>query len=679
VKRKQMLRQILCVTVCIWTAVLLTVQFSPRFMQTKLLSDYDGARSYTVTQVQKTEESTAAPCVVPEAPAELFTADATLPAEPASDKVIAVTPTTQSVMPQSVRSEQEPTTCTFAPTQKPQSFPLQAQSTALAQEQPNVQKATQLPATQQTSLPVADVIQPENTGETTVRPLRFGAQVTTSLPSDGEGVVYVLTVTERGYIRCTLGYPSNGPFSDIGWKLTLYEEYDLVGKSNSTAYRRLNILPSNVATDTVTSAAIGVQPGTYRLVLAQNGTFSRDDVTVLAEFTAEYDRESEPNDTPARYTELYAGCAMKGASAKYETATETDEDWYLFRMPFDGYAHYTFTHAAMDMISVAWQITLYDAALNPLSFNNAAIAEGSVTGEKVGLAEGTYFICIKGRVHSTQDYSVKVDCVQANLFEQESNDTFATATLVQAGKEYTGMMNNRTQGIDLDYYAVDLAKAGSLQVTFRHAALAEDNDGWNISVLNADGQVLHSFVSNWMDTVNISPELGVAAGRYYVCIDSDNRYFSGEPYTVEITHTSNTGFESEPNNIADKASEAVIGRPVKGSLTQTGLETDTDWFVVHVPADSDICLTFSHEQINLDRLGWLVTLTDADGNVFTPMDEKDLPLTDSTGAVRNDLPVNWNQSQASAYYRLRTGDYYIRITAGDYFSSETYTLLLKKS
>ncbi len=667
-KRGSVLRQILCVAMCVWTVILLAVRLSPQSVKTKSPSDYDGARSYTVTQVQKAANNTSA--VFPAPPAEIFTAQATLPAEPATDKGISAIPTTQT----DTTAQAETAPLSPAPTEKPQISPMQTPTAIVTSEHPSTQEATQ-----RTPLPVADAIQPENTGETTVRPLRFGAQVTTSLPSDGTGVVYVLTVTERGYIRCTLGYPSNGPFSDIGWKLTLYEEYDLVGKSNSTAYRRLNILPSNVATDTVTSAAIGVQPGTYRLILAQNGTFSRDDVTVLAEFTAEHDRESEPNDTPARYTELYAGYAMKGASSKYETATDTDEDWYLFRMPYDGYAHYTFTHAAMDMISVGWQITLYDAALNPLSFNNAAIAEGSVTGEKVGLAEGIYFICIKGRVHSTQDYSVKVDCVQADLFEQESNDTFAAATPIQAGVVYNGMMNNRAQGIDLDYYAVDLTKAGSLQVTFRHAALEEDNDGWNISILNADGQVLHSFVSNWMDTVNISPELGVAAGRYYVCIDSDNRYFSGEPYTVEITHTSDTGFEAEPNNTAGKASEAVIGRPVKGSLTQTGLETDTDWFVVHVPADGDICLTFSHAQVNLDRLGWLVTLTDADGNVFTPMDEKGLPLTDSTGAVRNDLPVNWNQEQASAYYRLKAGDYYIRITAGNYFSSETYTLLLKKS
>lgn len=662
VKRGFVLRQIFCIILCALTVALLAAQFSPQFIQTKTLSDDNGARSYTVTQAVQNEERTSA--VLSVSPAEILTAQATLPAVRAEESTTAVAVAQNTTEPTTAQKTENHTTA------QPQAYPVPTQ----AAEQTSEQEATLRPA-----LSVDTAMQPEDTGETTVRPLRFGAQVTTSLPADGSGVVYVLTVTERGFIRCTLGYPSDGPFSDIGWKLTLYEEYDLVGKSNATAYRRLNILSSNVATDSVTSAAIGVQPGTYRLILSQNGTYSKEDVTVLAEFTAEYDRECEPNDTPARYTELYAGYAMKGASSKYEASTDTDEDWYLFRMPHDGYAHYTFTHDAMDMISVGWQITLYDADLNPLSFNNAAIAEGSVTGEKVGLRAGIYFICIKGRVHSTQDYKIKVDCVQAALFEQESNDSFATATPIQHGTAYNGMMNNRAQGIDLDYYAVDLAKAGSLQVTFRHAALDEDNDGWNISILNADGQVLHSFVSNWMDTVNISPELGVAAGRYYVCIDSDNRYFSGEPYTVEITHTNDTGFEAEPNNTTDKASEAVIGRPVKGSLTQTGLETDTDWFVVHVPTDTDLCLTFSHEQVNLARLGWLVTLTDADGNVYTPMDKNGLPLTDSSGAIINRLPVNWNQSEASAYYRLRAGDYYIRITAGDYFSSETYTLTLKKS
>ena len=663
-KRGLVVRQIFCVALCLWTMILLGVQFSPRFMQAELPTGYNGARSYTVTQATKNEETTSV--LAPASPAEVLTVQGTLPAETTAEAVTSAAATTQR---EETATEQKMQAVTSAPSKNAQ--PTTAQVPFTQSSEPTT--------AQKTDLPVADAVMPENTGDTTVRPLRFGAQVTTSLPADGSGVVYVLTVTERGSIRYTLGYPSDGPFSEVGWKLTLYEEYDMVGNSNSTAYRRLNILSSNVATDTVTSAAVGVQPGTYRLVLAQNGKFSNEDVTVLAEFTAEHDRECEPNDSPTRYTELYAGYSMKGASSKYESSTDTDEDWYLFRMPYDGYANYSFFHEAMDMISVAWQITLYDDDLNPLSFNNADIAEGSITGEQVGLKKGNYFICIKGRVHSSQDYELKVDCVQADLFEQESNDAFATATPVQPGAVYNGMMNNRAQGIDLDYYAIDLTKAGSLQVTFRHAALEEDNDGWNISILNADGEELHSFVSNWTDTVNISPELGVAAGRYYICIDSDNRYFSGTPYTVEITHTNDTGFEAEPNNTTDKASEAVIGRPVKGSLTQTGLDTDIDWFVVHVTADTDVCLTFSHEQINLDRLGWRVTLTDADGNVFTPMDKNGLPLTDSSGVICNDLAVNWMEEQTSAYYRLRTGDYYIRITAGDYFSSETYTLLLKKS
>ncbi len=445
----------------------------------------------------------------------------------------------------------------------------------------------------------------------------------------------------------------------------------------------LNILTSSVATQSVTSAFIGVQPGVYRLVLEQSGAFSRDDVTVLADFTAEVDREIEPNDTPARFTELYPGYAMKGSSNKYETSTETDEDWYLFRMPYDGYANYTLIHEAMDMISVSWQIYLYDAALNQLSFNNADFSEGSITGEQVGLGEGLYFICVKGRVHSTQDYAIKVDTVEAVLFEQESNDTFETATPVSAGAVFNGMMNNRSQGIDYDYYAVTLTKPGSLKIIFRHAAIDEDEDGevyigWNISLFNAEGEKLYSGSSDWKDTVNLSPEMGVAADTYYVCIDSDNRYFSPEPYIVQIEHASDRSFEAEPNNTSDKASQAVFGNAVKGSLTQAGLETDCDWFVYSIASDMDVRLTFSHEKVNLDRLGWIVTLTDVDGNVYTPMDEKGLPFTDAAGAVINQVPVNWNQSDATACFRLKAGDYYVRIDAGDYFSSETYSLLLQK-
>lgn len=662
-KRRSVCRQAVLSAVCLWTALLLCLQFSPQRMQTKTLGAQDSARAYTVPAAQdltqeqqnRTEDITATE------QAAVFEISAPTVASDRTSEPLTETQTETGQTP--LQTVQTQNTANTSPT-----------TAAAAQEQTQAQSDAQ-----PQRLPVLQNTQPTDVGASTMRPLRFGAQVTTALPGNGLGVVYILTVTERGSIQYTLGYVNDSPFSEVGWKLTLYEEYDRLGNSGTTAYRMLNILTSSTATDTVMSANIGVQPGTYRLILEQNGAFSADDVTVLANFTAETDRECEPNDTAARYTELYTGYAMKGSSNKYASSTDTDEDWYLFRMPYDGYAHYTFTHAAMDMISVGWQIYLYDAELNQLSFNNAAIAEGSVTGEKVGLSEGIYFICVKGRVHSTQDYTVKVDTVQAQLFEQESNDTAATATPAQTGVAYNGMMNNRSHGIDYDCYAVNLTKAGSLQITFRHAALNEDQDGWNISLLTANGDVLYTTVSNWMDTVNISPEMGVAAGTYYVRIDSDNRYFTSEAYTVQIDHTSDLRFEAEPNNSADKASEAVIGRTVKGSLTQLGLETDCDYFTVYVPSDAVIALTFSHEVIQLDRLGWRITLTDADGNVYTPMDEKGLPLTDKNGAICNELPVNWNQADSTAYYSLRAGDYFIRIDAGDYFSSETYTLLLQNT
>ena len=661
------------VTVCVWTVMLLTMQFSPLRMQTHLLSA-DTDRSYTIPLAQQASESPVDDLAVQQLPTQLQSSPIELQVQP-------------------TEKQENPTVVQNAPIsaqKKPQmQLPVAQKEVPAASQTPTTEQSSQQePNTEQASqpsgkLPVFSDTSVADVGATTLRPLRFGAEVTTALPGEGQGVVYILTVTERGSIRYTLGYSTDGPFSEIGWKLTLYEEYDRLGNSGALAYRMLNILSSNVATDSVTSSAIGVQPGTYRLVLEQNGKFSRNDVTVLAEFTAEHDRESEPNDTPARYTELYAGSPIKGASSKYATATDTDEDWYLFRMPYDGYAHYTFTHAAMDMISVGWQISLYDAALNPLSFNNAAIAEGSVTGEQVGLREGIYFVCVKGRVHSTQDYTVKVDAVEAELYEHESNDTFATATPLAPGQTVTGMMNNRAQGIDYDIFAVELRQGGSLKLVFRHDYLDEDEDGevylgWNITLFNSDGEKLYSGTSDWKDTVNMSPEMGLAAGTYYIQIDSDNRYFNSAPYTITAEHSTDDGFESEPNNAAEKADEVLIGRPVKGSLTQTGLETDCDYFVFNVAKDMDLSLTFSHTTVNLDRLGWLVTLTDADGNVFTPMNENDLPLTDANGGVVNVLRVNWNAQTATAYYRLKAGDYYIRVDAGDYFSSETYTLLVKK-
>ena len=691
--RKSWFSRAFCVSLGVWTVLCLFLQFSPAFMHTQTLrnSDFDGAPGTTTAVQLLAKPTTDIPTQTEETVSDTETektADAqTENAQPLTGAPIVMTQTVaptgenlcektdytaqQTEVQTSIDSQTGPAPI---PTQTKEKTPIVDASQANP-TLPQEEGSSAAIHTESATLPVAPVQTVADSGETgSLRPLRFGAEVSVSLPSEGSGIVYIMTVTERGNIQYTLTCPKGSPFSTVGWKVTMYEEYTRLGDSGGKAYRRLNILNSSTATAAVTSAAIGVQPGTYRLVLEQNGDFSRDEVTLLANFTAETNREIEPNDIPERYTHLYPGHAMIAASGKYESSSVTDEDWYLFRMPYDGHAYYTFSHEAMDMVSVGWQIYLYDRDLNQLSFNNAELAQDAVTGERIGLGEGIYFLCVKGRVHSTQNYTVMVETEQADLFEQESNDTAANATPIESGKVYSGMMNNRSQNIDYDYFRIRVDKPGSLTLTFSHEALEEQNPGWNISLLDADGTVLYSDVSYWSDTVILSPEMGVAAGDYYVRIDSDNRYINSAVYTVQVDHVSDRSFEAEPNNTPEKASPLYANSTVKGSLTQGNLANDTDYFVLSLTADSQVNLTFSHEKVNMDRAGWKITLTDADGKVYTPFDKNGLPYTDTDGTVRNFLLSNWNSEETDGNFRLPAGDYYVCVEAADWFSNKTYSL-----
>ncbi len=707
--RKNRISRVFCVSLAVWTVLLLSLQFSPAFVHTQTLqgteADYAAETTEVLHSAEKPMQSvtvqTESEAVSEKIRSEL-SADTTQIAQPQTQQA---DEPTQSTASSEIAEPTEYTECTeyteftehsdcaepfdeaVTQTQVPdttfaQNLSQTEQMTSATEDETvstptlvQTEAVTVPPLAESEALPVLPAQTVADSGNTgSLRPLRFGAEVSVSLPGENSGVVYVLTVTERGSVQYKLTYPSVGAFSTVGWKVTMYEEYDRLGLGGGKAYRRLNILSSTTAATAVTSAAIGVQPGTYRLVLEQNGSFSRDEVTLLADFTAENNREIEPNDIPERYTEIYPGHAVIGACGKYESSTVTDEDWYLFFMDYDGTAHYTFRHEAMDMVSVGWQIYLYDSDLNLLSFNNAALSQNAVTGEQVGLGEGFYFICIKGRVHSPQNYTLSVETERADNFEQEGNDTADDATPIQAGKAYSGMMNNRSQNVDYDYYRIRVDKPGSLTVTFSHEALEEEKAGWNISLLNKDGAVLYSDVSDWSDTDTVSPEMGVAAGDYYVRIDSDNRYINSAVYTVQVDHVSDGSFESEPNNKAEKATPLYANKTVKGSLTQDGLNNDVDCYALTLTADSQVQLTFSHAVLESDRAGWKISLTDADGRVYTPFDKDGLPYTDANGSISDRLISNWNAESADGYFRLPAGRYIIRVEAADYFSNITYSL-----
>ncbi len=703
-QRSKLLRYTFSIAAVLWTALLLWTQLTPALQTTVLSDDWRGEQSYTLASYAESEDFKEAASVT-DSPFVLAATTAnsvkqptlsvspTPPAATTEQQTVAASAVRQELPVRTTASEQPvvseyttvmlPVTTDDSTTRTENTAttqPFVAEPTTISDVQPAVSEVQTNPV----SVPLTDVSLPVQTAPTVqdvaanngVRPLRFGAEVTTHLVSQYDSAAYSLQVVARGAICYTLGY-DNSLFSTAGWKLSLYEEYDPTGSSGKTAYRLLHILTSSVATDSVSTGQIGVLPGTYRLVLEVSGTHSDTDVTILAEFTEEVHREAEPNGSATRYNEIYPNTPMYGSSCKFASSLDTDEDWYLFRMEKDGYASYTFTHEPTDMISVGWQIFVYDANLNEIAFANASISEKTVVGENIGLRAGIYFVCIKGRVYTPADYTLTVTAKTAANYECESNDTFADATPISSGTKMTGMLNNRSKGIDYDYFKIVLPKAGSLKLTFTHAVGTDDYDSWNVRLYNEDKESLFADISNRLDTGCVSPLLGVPAGTYYLCIDSDNLYFSNEPYTVQIDYKADRNFEAEPNNTMQTANKLQLGQKISGSLMQYGLLIDKDMFCLSVNELTVVTLTFEHEMSSLDQHTWSVEACDADGNILSPIDLNGYPFTDASGAVLSYLPVYRNQASIGARYILAPGDYYFTVNAGLHFSSETYTLCIE--
>lgn len=487
-----------------------------------------------------------------------------------------------------------------------------------------------------------------------------------SLASSEDSNVYTFTLVSRGVFRYSVRHKEM--FNLSGWTVSLYGEYYVNGDGTEKAYRLLNTLTTTAGETTDRAVEIGLPAGEYRLVVTKGKAFTSEtyEIDALLKDTSQY--EIECNDNIYRYTEIFSSLPLKGSASALPD--RQDEDYYLFRMYEDGYAELKFEHPAVkDKTSVAWQVILYSESGKIIYSTNSMFSETVNKSGVIGLTAGNYYILIKNRVYADVNYTLTVSRTDDIGYENEKNDTTATANVIALNSTITGSVASQINSLDRDYFKFVVEKTGYITLEFAHNPIADSDgkDGWNYVLTNSSGEMIYYGVSAWGDDVSTSPFIGLGGGTYYICVDSENLYHNAESYYLTVNYIESDDWESESNNSFKKADALIIDTPIYGILADCGTDFDFDYYTFTLNEAADVTVSFSHEKLNYSK----------DIFTFSLYDEKENAVNDSNGKAS--VKVMSDKEKVTAEYKsLAAGKYYIKVATGLYFDQINYSICVEK-
>ena len=240
--------------------------------------------------------------------------------------------------------------------------------------------------------------------------------------------------------------------------------------------------------------------------------------------------------------------------------------------------------------------------------------------------------------------------------ETEDNNTRDKANQVVLNDTIFG---NLSTSSDVDWYKFVLTEAGVAKIDFGHNDLTSSNTYWRVWVYDSEGNgvtgsdIYYSFKGDGSGYT--LPDLGLAAGTYYIKVSSYNH--SNSTYSLKVGFAATEYYEKEANKDRASATQMQLNKAYKGSLY---LSDDIDWYKFVLSKDDAVTVTFKHKDLESSNRYWKLTLCDSTGT------ELDSEIFTGNGTEKS------LTSQG-----LAKGTYYVKVEDYSYHSNSTYELLIK--
>ena len=466
-----------------------------------------------------------------------------------------------------------------------------------------------------------------------------------------------------------------------GYIVVNLQHSKITGRQNTSVYAvtvcdasgsSIYEMTSKAEAESTDSIKLGLTAGKYYVKVEGHNAYYGGDYVIKTKFKECSTWEHESNDTYDT-----ANTAVSGTTYSGDIRTYSDVDYFKIKLSENGYIHVKLKHPVvsgqettnMFVLSVIRKVDTDQ--YTEVYTTNIRGGDTSVSTPNLGLPKGEYYIKVAGTgntagtlLNATSypvNYSVCIKAKKAGNREVESNDSVTTANTIKSGKTYYGSISGSK---DKDYYKINMSEAGYLKVKFGHKNNGNTASCYNIVIYNKDNSEIYKFTNTGTDTSYTTCKLGLAAGKYYVCVSQASTLYTGD-YTISMTQKAASGWETENNGDWASADRIEVGKAVKGVIT--GYTSDEDYYRFTLTKAQYINFSLAHDKIDDAGRSWYVTLYNANGRrVSRRADDHIYCYAGST----------YTESQA---VRLSKGTYYLKVQAYAKNAVEKeYTLCVNK-
>ena len=334
-------------------------------------------------------------------------------------------------------------------------------------------------------------------------------------------------------------------------------------------------------------------------------------------------------------------------------ATNKDSKWYSFNISERGYFTVDFS-PAVAISDTYWCVRLYDMNYNKIKEYD--MTKGFTSLKVSNYIGANYYVEVAAGIAygaGGVPYNLKVNFNADQLWENDNNDSEATATDIVLNSDMKGILDYSQGNYDVDVYKLTIpAQKGYFNINLKHADIA-DSYYYYFELYTANGEELYSEVTGSIniDTLSFKP----GSVLYIKISEPSGSSARFEPYILRVDYTFNDFYEQEDNGTQSTATPISLGTEYTGTID--GRYTEKDYYTFTVSKDSKVNIEVGPKDVTSSGR-WNVYLYNNAAKYVT--------LSDSS-----------TKTAKSMY--LKKGTYYIQVSNNYLVTWKLYTVKVTAS
>ena len=359
-------------------------------------------------------------------------------------------------------------------------------------------------------------IEPNNapaTAQVIVLGTEYVGRISSGTPAD-TGDYFRFSLTSPGNVTLRLKPQTAGGNTASNWRIKLFDYatgnellgFD-VGRSDPVG----------------ATTSVGLGSGNYYVSIEANGGGVIDIPYLFAATLATGNYfEREFNDSPSNAQPIVFGADYLGRLQDRISSSVAEFDYYKFSLTSPGNITLRLKpQTAGGNTASNWRVKLFDYLTgNELLGFNVGRSDPVGGTTSVGLGSGNYYVSIEANGGGVIDipYLFTTTLVAGNYFEQEFNDSPASAQPISFGAEYLGRRQSRISSsvAEFDYYKFSLTTSSSIALRLRpQTAGGNTASTWRIRLRDyATNNALIDFTVGRSDPLGGTNTSSLPAGNY---------------------------------------------------------------------------------------------------------------------------------------------------------------------